>query len=95
MASLIQKQPDVCLNVSTHKCEKQVKTKIVSKTGKCYPSSSSRRGVLRVVAELLPVILSAGVIACRPAECDFPLAHSPLLLLSCPCPQGPGTLRER
>lgn len=95
MASLLQKQPDVCLNVSTHKCEKQVKTERVSKTGKCYLPSSSRGDVLRIVAEAFPVILSAGVIAYKPADCDFPLARSPLLLLSRPCPQGPRTLRER
>lgn len=67
MASLIQKKPDAGPNMGTHKCEKQVRTEIVSQTGKGYLSSSSR-GVLRVGAEVSPLILSAGVIAWRPAQ---------------------------
>lgn len=68
MASLIQKKPDAGPNMGTHKCEKQVKTEIVSQTGKGYLSSSSHGGVLRVGAEVSPLILSAGVIAWRPAQ---------------------------
>lgn len=94
MVSLTQKQPEVCLNMSTHKYEKPVKTEIVSKTHKCYLSFPAMDKVLRVVSEVFPVILSAGVIAPRPCKCDFPFAHSPSLLLSRPCPQGPRTQRE-
>lgn len=94
-ASLIQKKQDVCLNTSTWKHGKHVKTEIVSKRCKCYQSFSSPLCVLRVVPKVLPAMASAEVIASRLADYNFPPACSFSYMLSCPCPQDPRTLWAR